>query len=46
MRWGSLLGTEEVVLDSEFQKDTQELEDGLYVVLGNDSRCPGLYVLL
>ena len=34
---GSLLGTEEVVLDSEFQKDTQELEDGLYVVLGNDS---------
>lgn len=34
---GSLLGTEKVVLDSEFQKDTQELEDGLYVVLGNDS---------
>ena len=34
---GSLLGTEEVMLDSDFQKDSQKLEDGLYVVLGNDS---------
>ena len=34
---GGLLGTEEVMLDTEVEGDAQELEDGLYVVLGNDS---------
>lgn len=32
----SLLGKEEVILDSEI-KDAEELENGLYVVMGNDS---------
>lgn len=34
---GSLLGTEEVQLDVTEKGNAAELEDGLYVVLGNDS---------
>lgn len=34
---GSLLGTEEVQLETTIESDTDQLEDGLYVVMGNDS---------
>lgn len=34
---GSLAGTEEVKLNVETAADAEELEDGLYVILGNDS---------
>ena len=34
---GSLLGTEKVQLDITAEGDAEKLEDGLYVVLGNDS---------
>lgn len=34
---GSLLGTEKVQLDMTAEGDAEKLEDGLYVVLGNDS---------
>lgn len=35
---GSLLGTEKVVLDRELKGTEEELADGLYVVMGNDSQ--------
>lgn len=34
---GSLMGTEETVLSSEAGESEEQLENGLYVVLGNDS---------
>ena len=34
---GSLMGTEDVQLDTDVEGDASQLEDGLYVVLGNDS---------
>ena len=34
---GSLIGTEDVQLDTDVAGDASQLEDGLYVVLGNDS---------
>ena len=34
---GSLMGTEDVQLDTDVAGDASQLEDGLYVVLGNDS---------
>lgn len=34
---GSLLGTEELKLDTDMKGNAAELEDGLYAVLGNDS---------
>lgn len=34
---GDLLGTEEVMLDTEMKGETEALEDGLYVIFGNDS---------
>lgn len=34
---GSLMGTEEVQLETDVKGDAGQLEDGLYVVLGNDS---------
>lgn len=37
MEMGSVLGTEEVRLDKNVEGEADELEDGLYVVLGNDS---------
>ncbi len=34
---GSLYGEEEVQLDTDVKQSTEQLEDGLYVILGNDS---------
>lgn len=34
---GGLLGTEELALDVEMEDEAEALEDGLYVVFGNDS---------
>ncbi len=34
---GSILGNEEIQLETTVEGDTEELENGLYVVLGNDS---------
>nr|WP_296263269.1 aryl-sulfate sulfotransferase [uncultured Merdimonas sp.] len=34
---GDLLGTEEVMLDTDMEGEAEELEDGLYAILGNDS---------
>lgn len=34
---GSLMGTEDVQLDTDVEGNASQLEDGLYVVLGNDS---------
>ena len=34
---GSLYGEEKVQLDTDIKQSADQLEDGLYVILGNDS---------
>ena len=34
---GSLYGEEKVQLDTDIKQSVEQLEDGLYVILGNDS---------
>ncbi len=43
---GSLYGEEAVQLDTDVKQSADKLEDGLYVVLGNDSTSMDLCIIM